>query len=52
MKKNAVIGLLLLVLAIATIVGMIINNDTYWFIYNYVTIIFSVISGIVLLNQK
>ena len=52
MKKNKTIGLLLLVLAIATIAGMVINNDTYWNSYNYVTIIFSVLSGIVLLKQK
>ncbi|MFA5089963.1 MAG: hypothetical protein WC510_02865 [Candidatus Omnitrophota bacterium] len=52
MKKNQVIGLLLLVLAIYTIIGMAMNNATYWAIYNYVTIILSVISGIVLLRQK
>ncbi len=52
MKKNKVIGQLLLVLAIYTIVGMVINNSTYWFIYNYVTIIFSVLSSIALLRQK
>jgi len=52
MKKNKVIGQLLLVLAIYTIVGMVINNDTYWRIYNYVTLTFSALSGIVLLKQK
>jgi len=52
MKNNKVIGLLLLILAIATIVGMIIDNATFWSIYNYATIIFSVLSGIVLLKQK
>jgi len=52
MKNNKVIGLLLLILAIATIVGMIIDNATFWSIYNYATVIFSVLSGIVLLKQK
>lgn len=52
MKINKVIGLLLLVLAIFTIAGMVINNDTYWIVYDYITIILSVIFGIVLLKQK
>lgn len=52
MKKTKVIGILLLIFAIFTIVGMVIEDDNYWAIYNYVTLIFSVISGIVLLKQK
>ena len=52
MKNNRVIGVLLLILAVCTIVGMVISNDTYWNIYNYSAIIFCVISGIVLLRQK
>jgi len=52
MKKNQVIGLLLLILAIFTVVGMIFGNDVYWSVYNFLTILFSVISGIVLLKQK
>jgi hypothetical protein len=51
-KNNKVIGVLLLILVIFTIAGMVINNVTYWSIYNYATIIFSVLSGIVLLKQK
>lgn len=51
MKKSKLIGLLLLVYAVYTIVGMVVDDATYWQIYNYVTIIFSVISGIVLLKQ-
>jgi len=50
MNKNKVIGVLLLVLAIVTIVGMVMNNAVYWTIDNYVTITFSVLSGIVLLK--
>ena len=52
MKKNKVIGVLLLVLALYTIAGMIINNNTFWLTYNWVTIIFSAISGINLLKEK
>ena len=32
MKNNKVIGLLLLILAVTTIVGMIIDNATFWVI--------------------
>lgn len=52
MEKQKVIGILLLIFAIYTAVGMIIDDPIYWSIYNYVTLIFSVISGIVLLRQK
>jgi len=49
---NRVIGWLLLVLAIVTLVGMVVVSDTFWRIYNYVTVLFSVLGGIVLLRQK
>ena len=52
MKNNKVIGMLLLLLAVFTVVGMVIENVAYWRIYNYVTIIISVLSGIALLKQK
>ncbi|MDD5355912.1 MAG: hypothetical protein PHY56_05215 [Candidatus Omnitrophica bacterium] len=52
MKKNKVIGLLLLVLAVYTILGMILANDNYWSVYNYVTLVFFVLSGIALLKEK
>ena len=52
MKKNKVIGLLLLVFTVYTIVGMVINDAMFWDIYNYVTLIFSILSGVVLLKQK
>ena len=51
MKKNAVLGVLLLVLAAATVVGMVIQDDAYWNIYNYVTIILTVIGGLALLKK-
>jgi len=52
MKKNKVIGVLLLILAVSTIVGIIIENATFWLAYNYVTIILSVICSIVLLKKR
>ena len=50
MKKNKVIGVSLLVFAVCTIIGMVLADDTYWNIYNYVTLVFSMLSGIVLLK--
>ena len=35
-----------------TVVGMVINNNAYWSAYNYITLIISLLSGIVLLKQK
>jgi hypothetical protein len=52
MKPNKLIGTLLLILVVSTIIGMAINNAAYWTVYNYATIILSVIAGIVLLKQK
>ena len=52
MRTNKIIGLLLLLLAVFTIVGRVIMNDAYWNIYNYVTIIISAVSGMILLKQK
>ena len=52
MGKNKVIGLLLLILAVFTIVGMVKANDAYWSIYNYVTIVVCGVSGMILLKQK
>lgn len=52
MKKSKVLGVLLLVLAAATVVGMVIQNDAYWNIHNYVTVILCVICGLALLKQK
>lgn len=52
MNKNKVIGALLLVLAVATVVGMVLANDSYWLAYNYAVVIISVVGGIGLLRQK
>ncbi|MBU1006699.1 MAG: hypothetical protein KKH08_03805 [Candidatus Omnitrophica bacterium] len=51
MKKNKVIGALLLILAVSTITGMIIDKIAFWTAYNWATIIFSAISGFALLKE-
>ena len=50
MKKSKIIGVLLLILAVTTIVGMIIDNVTFWTIYNWATIILSAVGGFTLLK--
>jgi hypothetical protein len=52
MKKNKIIGGLLLVFAVYTVVGMVLNDNTFWAVYNYVTLAFSVVCGVILLKQK
>jgi uncharacterized membrane protein len=52
MRKSKIIGTLLLVFAIYTIAGMVLANDVFWSIYNYVTLVLSILSGIVLLKEK
>ena len=42
----------MLVFAVYTIVGMVLDDAAFWKVYNYVTIILSVTSGVVLLKQK
>lgn len=52
MKITKVIGVLLLVFAVYTIIGMVLANDAYWRVYNYLTVIFSLLSGVALLKAK
>jgi len=52
MKQNKVIGLFLLVLSILTISGMLMNNDDFWAVFNYITLIGCIPGGILLLKQK
>ncbi|MFA7283788.1 MAG: hypothetical protein WC066_04505 [Candidatus Omnitrophota bacterium] len=52
MKSVKIIGVLLLVYAVVTIVGMVIENNDFWAVYNYITLVFSIVSGIILLKQK
>ena len=52
MSKNKVIGVLLAILAVATMAGMVIENDTFWRLYNYTTVILSAIGSLILLKGK
>ena len=52
MKTNKLIGVLLLVLTAATVLGMILKDQAYWNVYNYATILICGVGGIVLLRQK
>ena len=52
MKTNKIVVLFLLALVITTVVGMVLNNDAYWNIHNYGSILFSVVCVILLLKQK
>ena len=52
MKTNKFVVLFLLALVITTVVGMVLNNDAYWNIHNYGSILFSVVCVILLLKQK
>ncbi|HNX68874.1 MAG TPA: hypothetical protein PKI45_05265 [Candidatus Omnitrophota bacterium] len=52
MKIYQMLGALLLALAVATVVGMVLDDAAYWNIYNYVTLIICVAGGAVLLKQK
>ena len=52
MNAGKVIGVLLLVFAVHTVIGMFLMNQSFWAVYNYVTLVFSTASGIVLLRRK
>jgi flagellar motor component MotA len=52
MNKNKLIGLALAVLAVLTVIGMALNNNDYWAVYNYITLIVCVWGSVVLLKQK
>ncbi len=52
MSAGKVIGALLLVFAGYTVIGMFLMNQSFWTVYNYVTLVFSTVCGIVLLRQK
>ncbi|MDD5225910.1 MAG: hypothetical protein PHV97_01830 [Candidatus Omnitrophica bacterium] len=52
MKANKIVALFLLALVVTTVVGMVLNNDSYWQIHNYCTLLFSVICSVILLKQK
>ncbi|MDD5644106.1 MAG: hypothetical protein PHO00_01495 [bacterium] len=50
--SKKLIGVLLLALAAATVVGMVIKNEGYWTIYNYIVVVLSAVCGIVLVGSK
>ncbi|MCK9554860.1 hypothetical protein M0R36_03460 [bacterium] len=50
--SKKVIGILLLALTAATVVGMVIKNESYWTVYNYIVVALSAICGVVLLGSK
>lgn len=50
MKKNKLIGVLLLGLAVLTVVGMKLNDNGYWAVYNYVTLAVAVGGGVALIK--
>ncbi|MFA7255619.1 MAG: hypothetical protein WC133_05940 [Candidatus Omnitrophota bacterium] len=52
MRIHKTLGVLLLILAVATVAGLVLNSDAYWQIYNYCTILISVAGGVFLLKQK
>ena len=52
MKANKIIGVALYLVAIATINGMVIQNEIFWLVYNYVLIFGGIIAGTVLLRAK
>jgi len=51
-EKNQAIGILMLFLAVYTIVGMVLKSDDFWLVYNYITLAFFAIGGLVLLKNK
>jgi len=51
MKPTKLIGILLLVFAVYTVLGMILKNESFWTVYNYVTLVFSIASGVVLVKK-
>jgi len=51
MKSKKLVGIMLLVLFITTVVGMVIDNSTYWLSYNYAVIIFAIVGAVSLLKK-
>jgi hypothetical protein len=49
---NKKIGMLLLVLAGLTLVGMVLKNDAFWAVYNIVTLLVCLPAGVWLLKNK
>jgi len=52
MTMNKLLGVLLLLVAIAFTVGLVIDVTSYWFDLDYVTIAICGVSGLILLKGK
>ncbi|HQP91936.1 MAG TPA: hypothetical protein PLU24_04605 [Candidatus Omnitrophota bacterium] len=52
MKKTRVLGISLLLLAVLTVVGMVLQSDAFWNFYNYLTLVICIFGGVSLLKQK
>jgi len=52
MKNTKVIGVLLLIFAAITVLAMIIDNNDLWSVYNYLTLVLTISSGVILIKQK
>lgn len=52
MKTDQIVELFLLALVIFTVIGMALKSDVFWQIYNYGTILGSVLCGLLLLKRK
>ena len=52
MTMNKLLGVLLLLVAIAFAVGLVIEDTPYWFALDYVTIAICGVSGYILLKKK
>ena len=52
MKAVKIIGVLFLLFTAYTIVGMVLSDQRFWAVYNYITLALSISSAIVLLKQK
>lgn len=49
---NKLVGIVLLLSALATVICMYLNNDVVWSYYNYVTIVIFLAAGIINIRQK
>ena len=52
MGRSKRLGVILLVLTAATVAGLILNQDAYWAVYNYASIVVTTVCGFTLIRQK
>ena len=51
MKKNKIIGTLLVGLSLLTIIAMIVNNHIFWFFVDLLIVLVCVSAGVILIKQ-